>query len=318
MIGKQTKGTSFSGCVCYVLRKDKSKLLESVGVEGTPEQMAELFKLQTLLNDKVKNTVGHTSLNFSPEDGERLKTDDKLMLQIAHDYMAKMGIENTQYIVARHTDREHPHCHIVFNRVDNDGKTISDKNDFYRNEKVCKMLTAKYRLHFANGKDNIKEERLRPYDKAKHEVYKALKEELPNARNWEELKDALSDRDIELKFKVSRTTREIQGVKFEYGGISFSGSKVSREFSYMNIDYQLRQNAFEDDFNHRQATIRQPKEETVQTVSQNRSEDSISSGLGLFSGIGSSFDVADAEANQEMAELLRKKNKAKRKRGMRL
>ena len=318
MIGKQTKGTSFSGCVCYVLRKDKSKLLESVGVEGTPEQMAELFELQTLLNDKVKTTVGHTSLNFSPEDGERLKTDDKLMLQIAHDYMAKMGIENTQYIVARHTDREHPHCHIVFNRVDNDGKTISDKNDFYRNEKVCKMLTAKYRLHFANGKDNIKEERLRPYDKAKHEVYKALKEELPNARNWEELKDALSDRDIELKFKVSRTTREIQGVKFEYGGISFSGSKVSREFSYMNIDYQLRQNAFEDDFNHRQATIRQPKEETVQTVSQNRSEDSISSGLGLFSGIGSSFDVADAEANQEMAEILRKKKKAKRKRGMRL
>ena len=106
MIGKQTKGTSFSGCVCYVLREDKSKLLEAVGVEGTPEQMAEQFELQTLLNDKVKNTVGHTSLNFSPEDGERLKTDDALMLQIAHDYMAKMGIENTQYIVARHAPRQ--------------------------------------------------------------------------------------------------------------------------------------------------------------------------------------------------------------------
>ncbi len=319
MIGKQTKGTSFSGCVCYVLREDKSQLLEAIGVEGTPEQMAEQFELQTLLNDKVKNTVGHTSLNFSLEDGERLKTDDKFMLQIAHDYMAKMGIADTQYIVARHTDKEHPHCHIVFNRVDNDGKTISDKNDFYRNEKVCKMLTAKYRLHFANGKDNIKEERLRPYDKAKHEVYKALKEELSNARSWEELKDALSDRDIELKFKVSRTTREVQGVKFEYGGISFSGSKVGREFSYMNIDYQLRGNAFENDFNHRQATIRQPREEAVQTVSQNRSEDSSGSGLGLFSISGSSYNAADAEANQEMAEIQRKKKKkAKRKRGMRL
>lgn len=317
MIGKQTKGTSFSGCVCYVLREDKSKLLETVGVEGTPEQMAKLFELQTLLNGKVKNTVGHTSLNFSPEDGERLRHDDALMLKIAHDYMEKMGITNTQYVVARHTDREHPHCHIVFNRVDNDGKTISDKNDFYRNEKVCKMLTAKYRLHFANSKDNIKEERLRPYDKAKHEVYKALKEELPNARNWEELKDALSDRDIELKFKVSRTTREIQGVKFEYGGISFSGSKVSRKFSYMNIDYQLRRNAFEDDFSNRQTAIRQPREKTVQTVVQNRSEDSSGSGLGLFSISGSSYNSADAEANQEIAEIQRKK-KAKRKRGMRL
>ena len=170
MIGKQTKGTSFGGCVSYVLKEEKSKLLEAVGVEGTPEQIAEQFELQSLLNDKVKNIVGHTSLNFSPEDSERLKHDDELMLQFAHDYMKLMGIENTQYIIARHIDREYPHCHIVFNRVDNDGKTISDKNDFRRNEKVCKMLTAKYRLHFANGKDHIKEERLRPYDRAKHEM----------------------------------------------------------------------------------------------------------------------------------------------------
>ena len=72
MIGKQTKGTSFGGCVRYVLKEEKSKLLEAVGVDGTPERMAEQFELQALLNDKVKNIVGHTSLNFSPEDGERL------------------------------------------------------------------------------------------------------------------------------------------------------------------------------------------------------------------------------------------------------
>lgn len=60
-----------------------------------------------------------------PEDGERLKSDDALMLQIAHDYMKLMGIENTQYIIAWHIDREHPHCHIVFNWVDNDGKRLA-------------------------------------------------------------------------------------------------------------------------------------------------------------------------------------------------
>ena len=38
------------------------------------------------------------------------------------------------------TSKRHPHCHIVFNRVDNNGKTISYKNDRYRNEKVCKAL----------------------------------------------------------------------------------------------------------------------------------------------------------------------------------
>ena len=205
--------------------------------------MAEQFELQSLLNDKVKNIVGHTSLNFSPEDSECLKHTDELMLQIVHDYMKLMGIENTQYIIARHIDREHPHCHIVFNRVDNDGKTISDKNDFRRNERVCKMLTAKYRLHFVNGKDHIKEERLRPYDRAKHEIYKALKEELSQVQNWADLKDALADRDIDMKFKISRTTWEIQGVKFEYNVFSFSGSKIIREFSYLNINNRLEDNA---------------------------------------------------------------------------
>ena len=107
MIGKQTKGTSFGGCVRYVLKEEKSKLLEAVGVGGTPEQMAKQFELQALLNDKVKNIVGHTSLNFSPEDSARLRSDDALMLSIAHDYMKLMGIENTQYIIARHIDREH-------------------------------------------------------------------------------------------------------------------------------------------------------------------------------------------------------------------
>lgn len=90
------------------------------------------------------------------------------------------------------------------------------------------MLTAKYCLHFANGKDYIKEERLRPYDKAKHEIYKALKEELPTAHSWDNLKDALADREIDMKFKVSRTTREIQGVKFEHNGFLSPAQSRSR------------------------------------------------------------------------------------------
>ena len=35
MIGKIVKGTSFSGCVNYVLKEDKSRLLKAVGVYGT-------------------------------------------------------------------------------------------------------------------------------------------------------------------------------------------------------------------------------------------------------------------------------------------
>lgn len=314
MIGKLTKGTSFGGCVRYVLKEEKARLLEAIGAEGSPEQMAEQFELQSLLNDKVKNIVGHTSLSFSPEDSLRLRNDDVLMLKIAHEYMERMGIRNTQYIIARHTDRRHAHCHIVFNRVDNDGKTISDKNDRYRNEKVCKMLTAKYRLHFAQGKDHVNEERLRPYDRVKHRVYKALKAEVLKAQNWNELKDALAEYGIDMKFKVSRTTRDIQGVKFGYGKYTFSGSKISRQFSYLAIDRQLERNAYTPSCSYRETVW---DNAILPPSSQERAsdfEESHSSGLGLFMPTLSS-NTSDEVAFE--AELKRKK-KAKRKRGFRL
>ena len=180
---------------------------------------------------------------------------------------------------------------------------ISDKNDFRRNEKVCKMLTAKYCLHFANGKDHIKEERLRPYDKAKHEIYKALKEELPKVHSWEDLKDVLADRDIDMKFKVSRTSREIQGVKFEHNGFSFSGSKEGREFSYLNIDNRLEENACASLLESAKQEPIQQKEEVLQSVSH--SGDGFDLSLGLLNG-SSSYD-ATATEEAEFNRLMKRK-----------
>ena len=52
MIGKQTKGTSFGGCVRYVLKEEKSKLLEAVGVDGSPDQK--------IINDQSDQTFTDT------------------------------------------------------------------------------------------------------------------------------------------------------------------------------------------------------------------------------------------------------------------
>lgn len=57
---------------------------------------------------------------------------------------AEDGITDTQYLLVRHLDQPHPHCHLVYNRVGNNGQTISDKNIKIRNAKVCRALTEKY------------------------------------------------------------------------------------------------------------------------------------------------------------------------------
>lgn len=255
MMAKIVKGQGFRGVVNYILNQEKkSEILDSDGVMlEDPEAIIESFSFQTELNPRITKPVGHISLNFSAQDQEKLSSD--LMVEIARDYLNRMGISGTQYLIARHYDKEHPHIHLVFNRVDNKGKTISDRNDRFRSEKVCKELTREYGLYFASGKEKVKENRLREPDKTKYEIYNSLKTTVPICQNWHQLISVLKDQNIGVTFKFKGKTDEIQGVIFDKNGYSFTGSKVDRQFSYSKIDYSLnlnRQQLHNDEAHHRQ------------------------------------------------------------------
>jgi len=303
MIAKIVKGKNFKGVINYVL--DKAKRTELLAAEGvrykSRESIIRSFIAQSGLNPKVSKTVGHISLDFSAQDKDRL-TNAK-MLQIAKEYMTKMEITNTQYIIGRHYDKEHPHIHIVFNRIDNNGKTISDKNDRYRSEKICKELTEKYDLYFAQGKENVKVHRLKEPDKTKYEIYNALKASVPRCRNWNELKKELQKQGITTDFKYKGNTTEIQGVMFEKNGYKFNGSKIDRQFSCSKIDFQLNQNDREQD-NHIQQKHFQNQSSVLENVS---------------SVLGELFDFQPSGADSDPAELqFLKQHAKKKKRGIRM
>lgn len=234
MVGKVISGSSFSGTVGYVM-KEESRILEAEGIMP-PEvkDMVQDFKDQTMLNPRLKNTVGHISLSFSPKDAPKMT--DALMTQIAKEYMQKMGITDTQYLLVRHLDQPHPHCHLVYNRVGNNGQTISDKNIKLRNAKVCRELTEKYGLYLAPGKEEVRREQLREPDKSKYEIYDAIKGSLPKCKNWNELESKLKDQGITMRYKYCENTDRKQGVLFSKNGFEFSGSKIDRAFSFTKID----------------------------------------------------------------------------------
>ena len=234
MVGKVISGSSFSGTVGYVM-KEESRILEAEGIMP-PEvkDMVQDFKDQTMLNPRLKNTVGHISLSFSPKDAPKMT--DALMTQIAKEYMQKMGITDTQYLLVRHLDQPHPHCHLVYNRVGNNGQTISDKNIKLRNAKVCRELTEKYGLYLAPGKEEVRREQLREPDKSKYEIYDAIKGSLPKCKNWNELESKLKDQGITMRYKYCENTDRKQGVLFSKNGFEFSGSKIDRAFSFTKLD----------------------------------------------------------------------------------
>jgi len=306
MVAKIVKGQSFKGVINYVL--DKAKQTEILAAEGirtkSHESVIRSFSAQAGMNPRVTKKVGHISLDFSAQDKDKL-TNAK-MVQIAKEYMEKMGIINTQYIIGRHHDKEHPHIHIVFNRVDNNGKTISDKNDRYRSEKICKELTEKYGLYFAEGKENVKRHRLKEPDKTKYEIYDALKAAISKSRNWIDLGRELKRHGITMSFKYKGNTNEIQGIKFNKNGYTFNGSKIDRQFSFSKIDYQLNRNEREHDIHIRQE----------QSHSQNQSSvlESISStigGLFDFQQSGMDYDPEEADFQRQHKPKKKKEHRPK-------
>ena len=235
------------------------------------------------------------------------------MAGIALEYMERMGIRDTQFFIARHFDKEHPHVHIAFNRIDNNGNTISDRHERLRSTRNCKELTMKYGLHMAVSKDNVKRNRLKEPDKTKYELYDILKKEVGRCGNWNVLVANLKRQGVEVSFKHKGQTNEVQGVVFTKNGYRFNGSKVDRRFSYSKIDAALQRNRYNERMG---MTAKVHDVATPNTPSGSARNELFSGSLGLLNGNGSSYNAADTEANQEMAEMLRRKKK--RKRGMRL
>lgn len=201
--------------------------------------MGQDFRDQTLLNPRIKNAVGHISLSFSPKDAPRMT--DTLMRDIAKEYMQRMGITDTQYLLVCHLDQSHPHCHLVYNRVGNNRKTISDKNIKIRNARVCRALTEKYGLHLAPGKDDVGRERLREPNKTRYEIYDAIKGCLPKCKSWNDLEGRLKEQGISVRYKYCGNTDRKQSVLFSKNSFEFSGSKTDRQFSFSKLNRHFTQ-----------------------------------------------------------------------------
>ena len=307
MIAKIIKGSNFKGVVNYILDKEKdAKILVCDGLFAeNKETIVMSFEAQARMNPKVTKPVGHIALAFSKEDEHRLT--DRAMAGIALEYLERMGIRNTQILVVRHFDKEHPHVHIAFNRIANDGRTISDRNERIRSTHICKELTRKYGLYFASSKEQVKRHRLKEPDKTKYELYSLLKSEVLRCGNWRQLAANLEKQDVEMRFKYKGKSDEVQGVVFSKNGYSFSGSKIDRQFSYSKIDAALNGNRQEE--RQRMMTSSQVSEQPTPQFEPKSSGDLYSGSIGLLMP-----DATNGQADENyFEEQLKPKKKKQRK-----
>lgn len=142
MIGKISKGRGFRGLAEYLLRDGRGEIVAGTMSGRTPRELAAEFGQLRRLNPKLGRAVAHFSL--SPAPGDPLLTEAQWQT-IAERFMAEMGFDDGWCGVV-HRDSNHEHLHLMACRIDLNGKTVSDANDFRRAEAAIRGIERDFGL----------------------------------------------------------------------------------------------------------------------------------------------------------------------------
>ena len=306
MIAKIIKGADFGGVINYMLSKQEGKamVLASNNIGFTDQNLCvHEFVLQASMRPNVQKPVCHTILSFSANDADQL-TDD-VMIKIANEYLERMGYGDTQSLIVRHSDRQHPHLHICINRIGNDGKTISDRNEKYRSTKICRELTERYGLTLGEGKKAVNRHRLRGEDKLRYEIFDTIKTALLHSKNWKDFVADLERQGIATRFKTKGNTDVVQGIIFKKNGCSFSGSKIDRSCSFSRLNAEIERNS------HKQEQIHLQNEPMVHSVDESNFITDLSEAISEVFSMPTPSNGVDVDELRFQKKL---RNKANRKR----
>lgn len=244
MIAKFKKRIDFTGLVDYAndINSDekRGRLLSYQGVcVVSNETIADSFNTQLRRADSkgkihhIGKPVKHVSISFSPEDAHLFPDNeegDRYMAQLVDEWLRGMGITNAQYIVARHFDKAHPHCHLVYSRIALDGSVISAYNELLRSADVCKKIKLRHGLTFGNSSgEKVNRDRLLSVQQALFNLKTAVIAAAESSSSWYEFQRVLEAQGIEACFSFNRTTGEVRGISFAKGDYRFAGSKLSKQ-----------------------------------------------------------------------------------------
>ncbi|AZB25098.1 MULTISPECIES: conjugal transfer protein MobB [Bacteroidota] len=157
MIAKIGRGSKIYGALLYnhnkVLR-DNGQILHMNNMLETPDgnyttgQLLASFVPNLAANKNTEKTAIHISINPDPHD---IVSDDDF-INIANEYMTRMGYGNQPYVVFKHNDIDRTHIHIVSTTVDENGIKISDVFEKKKSMEICRQIEKKYKLIPADQK----------------------------------------------------------------------------------------------------------------------------------------------------------------------
>lgn len=183
-------------------------------VAGT---IARQFDSQASINTRVKNNTGHLMISHEPSDMARINelakdwkvTPEAARTRIDIDFMKRMGLTDTQYVIIQHKDTHCPHDHIAYNRVQYDGSVVDSSHYKLRCQKIAAELSQKYGLTIATPGLRLGQ---RQDESLKGEVSATLS----SCTTMESFKGKLAEKGIEI-IPARHSNGDVYGISFRRG-----------------------------------------------------------------------------------------------------
>lgn len=239
------KGKGFRRALRYNIEKVEkgvAEVLDHSFVEATEKSIMKEIQMIKVLRPSLQKCFYHTSINFPPAED----LSNKVMTQIGQDYLKESGFTQHQYIMFRHHDSDHPHLHILVNRIGYDGKVLSDSNDFARCEKILRDLEMKYNLtqvisssqarQRAMTKNELEMMKRTNIPSHKMQLQVLIKNTLASKKKLtsSEFILALQSKGINVLFNQA-STGYVSGISYSIDGITITGAKLGSDFKWTTI-----------------------------------------------------------------------------------
>ncbi|MBD2609387.1 relaxase/mobilization nuclease domain-containing protein, partial [Scytonema hofmannii FACHB-248] len=157
MIPKIFKHGNFLPTLKYVLGKEGASIIGTNMNSATPNELAREFSLAKRSNPEFKNACAHIILSIPHRSSEHANgeyhehLDDLQYAYVGKRFLEEMeylgeGLHRSQYVMGRHTDREHEHIHIIASRIKMDATVVTDSWDYSRAEVAARKLEKEFGL----------------------------------------------------------------------------------------------------------------------------------------------------------------------------
>ena len=228
------------GQTCKYVCQDlyRAEILDFEGVRGHDYRLiAEDFDRQFSFMPEKEKPVFHGALTFPPGEDP----GDEKMIRIARDYLREIKMTPTQFVIVKHSDKEHLHLHIVANKVNDIGEPTGKGLIVERGIKAARKLTREYGLRPQRGKnlELTHLEALHEPDAKRYRLYQAIQRHLPASRDMDELEKRLLEEGITTRYRLNPVDGVREGISFRIENRAFGGYRVDPAFTYKNLERTL-------------------------------------------------------------------------------